>query len=274
VSTGPLNSGVGRQLINNLKRKILMAQRNHLSNREEEVVKLLLQGKSNKLIASALGISGSTVEFHLKNIYAKYQVSSRVELILKLGNPPERVDPEKLGPSVVDENRENTETLGLSVVDGKGENAVNRDRLNLWNWATSLREAVSIIGKELKMKNVLNSEVPSGVNPITFFESIRVCLIKYADFTGRASRPEFWWFTLFVILAAGALTYLSEMLGGVFLIATLLPLLAAGTRRLHDIGRSGVWQLFLLVPVAGVVLVGILWALPPANPRPDDTLQA
>ena len=55
-----------------------MAQFNKLSNREWEVAKLLLQGKSNKLIASALGISDRTVEFHLKNIYAKFQVSSRI----------------------------------------------------------------------------------------------------------------------------------------------------------------------------------------------------
>jgi len=49
-----------------------MAQPHPLSNREENVVRLLLQGKSNKLIASALRISESTVEFHLKNIYARY----------------------------------------------------------------------------------------------------------------------------------------------------------------------------------------------------------
>ena len=48
-----------------------MAQSNKLSNREQEVVKLLLEGKSNKLIASALSISDRTVEFHLRNIYEK-----------------------------------------------------------------------------------------------------------------------------------------------------------------------------------------------------------
>jgi DNA-binding NarL/FixJ family response regulator len=68
-----------------LHRRILMAQRNRLSNREEEVVGLLLEGKSNKLIASSLSISESKVEFNLKNIYTKHQVNSRTELILKLG---------------------------------------------------------------------------------------------------------------------------------------------------------------------------------------------
>jgi DNA-binding CsgD family transcriptional regulator len=56
-----------------------------LSRREEEVIGLLLQGKSNKQIALLLGISERTVEFHLNHIYTKVQVRSRVELILKLG---------------------------------------------------------------------------------------------------------------------------------------------------------------------------------------------
>ncbi len=62
-----------------------MVQPDELSNREWDVVNLLLEGKSNKLIASALKISESTVEFHLKNIYTKCQVSSRTELNLKTG---------------------------------------------------------------------------------------------------------------------------------------------------------------------------------------------
>ncbi len=100
-------------------------------------------------------------------------------------------------------------------------------------------------------------------NPETFFGAIRVCLTKYADFNGRATRSEFWWFALFVTLVTAAFTYLSENLGAIFLIVVLLPLLAAGTRRCHDSGRSGWWQLFLLAPVAGLVVVGTIWALPP-----------
>ena len=121
-----------------------MAQFTPLSNREWEVVKLLLQGKSNKLIASSLGISNRTVEFHLKNIYAKFQVRSRVELILKLGNATVWLE---------------TEKPGRSTVDGKGEVAENRDRLDSrMGWATSFRDSVSIIGKELEMKSLLISK--------------------------------------------------------------------------------------------------------------------
>ena len=124
------------------------------------------------------------------------------------------------------------------------------------------------------MEKVLNSTAPQGENQMTFRESILVCLKKYAEFNGRASRSEFWWFTLFIVLVASALSYLSQTLEVIFLIAALLPLLAAGTRRLRDSGTSAKWLLFLLAPVGGLVLLGFLWARPTTNPQPDDTLPA
>ncbi len=222
-----------------------MAHSPRLSTREQEVVQHLLEGKSNKLIASSLGVSDRTIEFHLKNIYAKFEVSSRVELILK---------------------------LGYSTVADKAEVTENSDELNFWNWVTSLREAVARIGKELKMENSSDSNTHNEANMMTFYESIRICLTKYADFNGRASRPEFWWFMLFIILIASALTYLSESLTNIFLIMTLLPLLAAGARRLQDSGKSAWLQLFLLVPVGGIILLGTWWALPPTSPVSEDAL--
>ncbi len=225
-----------------------MAQTPQLSNREWEVVELLRQGKSNKLIASSLSITERTVEFHLKNIYAKCEVSSRVELILKLGNTPIQSEAEKLGDSTVD------------IAEGTAENEESSNSQK--SWKISLRETLSLIGKELSMENVLKPNNPEGADALTFQEAIRVCLTKYADFSGQASRPEFWWFALFVILVTGALLYISEVLSSVFLIAVLLPLLAVGARRLHDIGKSGWWLLFMLVPVGGIVTLAILWSLP------------
>jgi LuxR family transcriptional regulator, maltose regulon positive regulatory protein len=63
----------------------MKTQPKNLSKREKDVIELLLQGKSNKQIALTLGISESTVEFHLRSVYRKLQVSSRAEAILKLG---------------------------------------------------------------------------------------------------------------------------------------------------------------------------------------------
>jgi DNA-binding CsgD family transcriptional regulator len=221
-----------------------------LSNRELDVVQLLLAGNSNKLIAAALHISDRTVEFHLKNIYEKLRVRSRVELVLKLRDTPAWLEAEK---------------LGLSTVAGGHAGTDNSDRPSAWNWATHLREAVSLISQELHMKTFWNTNARREGNPQTFFGSIVVCLAKYADFEGRAARPEFWWFALFIVLATSALEYISMALASIFLIATLLPLLAVGARRLHDIGKSGLWQLFLLVPVGGIVILGIWWATPTSN---------
>lgn len=94
---------------------------------------------------------------------------------------------------------------------------------------------------------------------MTFQESIRVCFSKYADFSGRASRSEYWWFVLFIVLASLGISMISDVLGGIFALATLLPSIAAATRRLHDTNRSGWWQLICLVPIiGGIVLIVFL----------------
>ena len=90
---------------------------------------------------------------------------------------------------------------------------------------------------------------------MTFQESIRQCFLKYAEFNGRASRAEYWWFFLFVVLAGAVLSALSNKLAGAFYLATLLPSLAAASRRLHDTERSGWWQLVALLPLVGLIVL-------------------
>ena len=175
-----------------------MQQSPRLSNRERETLQFLLEGKSNKLIALDMKVSERTIEFHLKNIYSKFQVNSRIELVLRLKNDMSGLESEK---------------LGYSTVADKRILAENDDGLNLSNWVTSLREAVFKIGKELRMKVSSNSNTDNETSPITFYESIRKCLTKYAEFNGRASRPEFWWFALFIVLCMSAITLLNETIG-------------------------------------------------------------
>ena len=94
-----------------------------------------------------------------------------------------------------------------------------------------------------------------------FTQSVKTCLSKYIVFSGRAQRSEYWWFVLFLVLVSVGLAVLSAVLFGtdpetgqgsnllnsVFQLAMLLPMLAAGWRRLHDTGRPG-W--YLLLPMA------------------------
>src|SRR5215203_1183047 len=119
-----------------------------LSKREKEVLKHVLQGKSNKQIALSLDITVRTVEFHLKNLYAKFQVSSRIELLLKLGAAT--------GTKI--------EELGYSTVEMRGENKENRGRFNPQMDWTTFRGAVSIISQELIMKAILKK--PSAFLPL------------------------------------------------------------------------------------------------------------
>jgi len=164
-----------------------MAQFIPLSNREQEVVMHLLEGKSNKLIASSLGISQRTVEFHLKNIYTKFQVSSRIELILKLGHAT--------GKSEIGK-------LRYSTVDNPGESVENRDTLDArTDRAASFRDTVSMIGKEFEMKNLLNTgHVPVGVTTALFTGFLWVAMLRrYGHMSLDEIKP--WVVPLVVMLA-------------------------------------------------------------------------
>lgn len=101
---------------------------------------------------------------------------------------------------------------------------------------------------------------------MTFQESIRVCVRKYADFNGTASRSEYWWFFLFVMLGQAVASVLmfraAPDVPTLFSLLTILPLLAAGSRRLHETGRSGWWQLLGLIPLAGFIILAVFLAQP------------
>jgi uncharacterized membrane protein YhaH (DUF805 family) len=95
---------------------------------------------------------------------------------------------------------------------------------------------------------------------MTFTESVKTCFTKYADFKGCASKSEYWWWALFAFVGTMALGVISDKLSAAFSIATLLPYLAVGTRRLHDTDRSGWQQLWSLVPIVGWILL-LLWLI-------------
>ena len=96
-------------------------------------------------------------------------------------------------------------------------------------------------------------------------KAVRTCLTKYAHFNGRAARPEFWWFMLAQFVVVLILDMVSRPLGGVFSLAMLVPSLAVGSRRLHDIGKTGWLQLLALIPIVGWVIL-IYWDAQPGDP--------
>ena len=86
-----------------------------------------------------------------------------------------------------------------------------------------------------------------------FKQSVIRCLRdKYVGFDGRAGRPEFWWFALFTLLVGIVFSILGlDIIGMLVNLALLLPSLSVGARRLHDIGKSGWFQLLWLIPFIG-----------------------
>lgn len=107
---------------------------------------------------------------------------------------------------------------------------------------------------------------------MSFLTAVRRALRKYAMFSGRASRPEFWWFLLFLVMLDLALGTLEALLGVRYVqtiagLLLILPTLAVTVRRLHDIGRSGWWLLVLNVtPVVGALVVRVGDGMPSGLP--------
>ncbi len=92
-------------------------------------------------------------------------------------------------------------------------------------------------------------------------------LKKYAVFSGRARRKEYWYFSLFNLLITIVLWVIDSMtgtliaeaniglLGGIYALAILIPFLAVSVRRLHDTDRSGWWLLIILIPLIGAIVI-------------------
>jgi uncharacterized membrane protein YhaH (DUF805 family) len=101
---------------------------------------------------------------------------------------------------------------------------------------------------------------PYAATSMGFPDAVRSVLTRYADFSGRARRAEYWWFFLFAVLVALVAAVLDGIIGAsVFSLLTalglLVPNLAVSVRRLHDTDRSGWWLLLNLVPFGGIVLL-------------------
>jgi DNA-binding CsgD family transcriptional regulator/N-acetylneuraminic acid mutarotase len=85
------------------------------NKRQKEIVELLLEGKSNKQIALALGISQRTVEYHLRNIYDKLHVNSAKEAILRLGKSTVVETNEGLGKSTIAIENKSADNVTMSI---------------------------------------------------------------------------------------------------------------------------------------------------------------
>ena len=107
-----------------------------------------------------------------------------------------------------------------------------------------------------------------------FTQAVTLAFQQYFTFSGRSSRAEFWWFALFSLLGGVVLGIADAFMGtmdasgqglfsGLFRLAVFIPSLALGCRRLHDINRTGWWQLLWLLFFPGIIL--LVWAATPGD---------
>lgn len=96
---------------------------------------------------------------------------------------------------------------------------------------------------------------------MNFIESIKTCYKKFFDFSGRASKSEFWWFQLYAIIIY-ALMFVFQgdlaILFSIITIANAIPNWAASVRRLHDTDKSGWFVLISIIPILGLIIFFLL----------------
>ncbi len=124
---------------------------------------------------------------------------------------------------------------------------------------------------------------------MNIFEAVKSVFSNYANFSGRARRSEYWWWALAYIIivivlgfveravlgsgsadvttgdAAVGASFNAGILSGLFMLASAIPYLAVGVRRLHDIDRSGWWLLISFIPLIGWLIL-LYWYVQPGTP--------
>lgn len=96
---------------------------------------------------------------------------------------------------------------------------------------------------------------------MSIMEAVQSVFSNYANFNGRARRSEYWWFCLanfviaLILSTLGRKISLFGFVSGLYSLAVLIPAIAVGVRRLHDIGKSGWWLFISLVPVIGSIIL-------------------
>lgn len=173
---------------------------------------------------------------------------------------------------ILDFNIQNSSGI-ISAEDGNRYNFITKEWRSDKSPAVNQTVDFSIEGENataiyLEQNNILeqagnlNSIVKNNDTIDFFLRAYR----NYVNFQGRDTRQQYWMFYLFYMIAYIVLSVIDAVigtggiLGGIFALGSLLPSIAIATRRLHDTNRSGWWQLLVLIPLIGAIVLIIFLA--------------
>ena len=97
----------------------------------------------------------------------------------------------------------------------------------------------------------MNNNYGAESKSVELGEAIETGLKKYFVFDGRASKSEFWYFFLFHVGVSFITSFIHPAVNAIFILGTLIPMISVGCRRIHDINKSGWWQ---LIPIYNLIL--------------------
>ena len=176
----------------------------------------------------------------------------------------------------------NTQAMSAHPMNAQPMNAqpVNTQAINAQPVSAQPMNAQAMNAQQMNAQPI-NAQ-PVNAQPkiqymMSFPDALNSCFKKYINFNGRASRAEFWWFSLLNIIywsfilvqiMSGAISQTFVKNWGILLALPLgIPFYMAGTRRLHDIGRTGWWQLLYLTIFGGILIT--IWACFKSHPAPN-----
>ncbi len=113
------------------------------------------------------------------------------------------------------------------------------------------------------VKKLLNKDKALEIFNKYFVEYLKT---QYTNFSGRASRPDYWYFVLCVFVISLVLGIIDAVIGvrlftSIFSLAVLIPSVGLGVRRLHDLGKPGWWYFMVLVPLVGGIALLVLFCM-------------
>ena len=125
------------------------------------------------------------------------------------------------------------------------------------NGSNASLESVRLLAKALTIETdeLVEHEQDERRSP---WRAVHIGLAEFSNFSDSTTRYDYWWFFLFALIIVGLAAIIHERAYQIVGLILLIPLVAAGTRRLNDTGRSGWWQLLMIVPFGQIVVFFLL----------------